>query len=345
MIRINRLQLILLVWLWGISSFSQSESHNVGVAYLEFPFLSQTNESQKQTIKGLIWYPTQAHTQQIRFGPYTVQATRDAKIKTGSYKLAVISHGSGGSHMGHRDTAMYLAQRDYVVVTVLHPENNYLDNSAEGKIRNWENRPKHISATLDYVLAESPFGQFINEGKVAVLGHSAGGYTALALMGGLPDTSNIYRHCATQYDATICDLNAFTRFLARYTRLGQPDSNILNDLVDTRVSAAVLMAPVGVLFSNPNALSAVKKPLLIYRAEKDRILKYPYQAEYLHKNLKHPHQYVSVEGAGHFSFITPFPETIKDEIGEPALDPDGFDREVFHEKMNEEIYGFLNANM
>jgi len=345
MIRIKHLQFILLVWLWAIASFSQSESHNVGVSYFEFPFLSQTNESQKQTIKGLIWYPTQAHAQQTRFGPYTVQANRDAKIKTGSYNLVVISHGSGSSHMGHRDTAMYLAQRDYMAVTVLHPENNYLDNSAEGKTRNWENRPKHISAALDYLLAESPFAQFINKEKIAVLGHSAGGSTALTLIGGVPDTSNIYRHCATQDDATICDLNFFTRFLARYTGLAQPESNPLDDLEDTRVSAAVLMAPVGILFSNPNALSRVKKPLLIYRAAKDSVLKFPYHADFIHNHLKHPHQYVSVEGAGHFSFITPFPEAIKDEIGEAALDPEGFDRKVFHEKMNDEIYGFLSANL
>ncbi len=48
----------------------------------------------------------------------------------------MVSHGDGGSHLNHRDTAAYLAKRGYIVAAILHPFNNFLDNFEEGTLKN-----------------------------------------------------------------------------------------------------------------------------------------------------------------------------------------------------------------
>ncbi len=46
--------------------------------------------------------------------------------------------------------------------------------------------------------------------------------------------------------------------------------------------------------------------------------------------------------AGHFSFLSPFPATMKNLNFLPSTDPEGFDREAFHKILPEEILSFLN---
>jgi hypothetical protein len=52
-----------------------------------------------------------------------------------------------------------------------------------------------------------------------------------------------------------------------------------------------------------------------------------------------------VKDAGHFSFLSPFPAIIKDKVGLAARDPEGFDRENFHNRLQTEIHAFLNNKL
>ena len=78
---------------------------------------------------------------------------------------------------------------------MLHPKNNYIDDSAGRKVENWINRPRHISTVLDSILTEGYFEKYIKKDAIAIIGHSAGGYTAASLIGGVPDMANISKHC------------------------------------------------------------------------------------------------------------------------------------------------------
>lgn len=51
--------------------------------------------------------------------------------------------------------------------------------------------------------------------------------------------------------------------------------------------------------------------------------------------------YKRVENAGHFSFLSPFPETMRRPDFRPSTDPPGFDREAFHKKFPIEVLTFL----
>lgn len=288
-----------------------------------------------------IWFPTQQSSKLEKFGPFTLKVSLGAKIAAGKFPLVIISHGSGGSPFVHRDMAKYLAEHGYIVAALQHPRNNYLNNVDEATTTNWRNRPKHVSAALDKVLRTKWLTEHINSSKIGIIGHSAGGFTALALLGGIPDTKHSRLHCQNKrhLDQGFCDFGKEKEELHQDFKI--------QGLADKRFRSAVLLAPVGVLFSGTDNLNKVNAPLLIYRAEYDRQLNYPFHAELISRALPRQDKlvYRVLKNANHFSFISPFPESIADEIGLPARDEPGFNRQESHHKMNIDILNFLNQTL
>ena len=60
------------------------------------------------------------------------------------------------------------------------------------------------------------------------------------------------------------------------------------------------------------------------------------------KNYKYQDKltYRTIKNAGLYSFITPFPESIRGSLGEIGKDPEGFDRSAFHNTLSKEIADF-----
>jgi predicted dienelactone hydrolase len=340
MYRIILLIAVLAMLLVGAATAQDGQPvHSVGLSRLSVPYVSTDSD-----IQGVIWYPTNQEAVETALGPFTLLVATDAEIIPGRHPLAVISRGSGGSHMGHRDTAMYLAGRGYVVISLLHPRNNYMDD-ADGRTKaNWVNRPRHVSAVLDWLLNQSRYADFIDSDRIGVIGHSAGGYTALALVGGVPDFGAIGRHCSEHRDdIAFCGSGGgFLSWLGRLFSVGGGSrGGVESGQGDARIRAAVLLAPMGVLFEDTASLARVTVPVLIFRAEKDTVLRSPYHAESIREKLPVAPQCVVVSNGGHFSFLAPFPEEQKKLVGPPAQDPEGFDRVLFHEDMNGIIGDFL----
>jgi predicted dienelactone hydrolase len=171
-----------------------------------------------------------------------------------------------------------------------------------------------------------------------VVGHSNGGYTALAVAGARPTPGLEAAHCREHPDdATFCSSGSpATREAAR--QVGH-----LPELRDPRVRSIVLMAPNAVRFTD-DALAQVTVPALVYAAEKDDVTRVQYHGERLAKTLPRA-ECVLVKGAGHFSFVASFPTMLKIVAGQGARDPDGFDRDAFHEVMNREIVEFFNRTL
>src|SRR5439155_162413 len=84
---------------------------------------------------------------------------------------------------------------------------------------------------------------------------------------------------------------------------------------------------------------------VIDAAVRDDLTLVRYHAERLAKALPRDREYVVVPGAGHFSFVARFPTLLKLLAGEAARDPDGFDREALHARMNPEIVGFFDRTL
>ena len=312
-------------------------AYSVGVSQFSVPYKPTDSE-----IPGVVWYPTDEKATETEWGPFRMRVARDSRIITGKHPLIVISHGSDGSHMAHRDTAIFLAARGYVVVALLHPRNNFLDDADGASRANWINRPHHVSVVLDWLLKQSAYASCIDSNRIGVIGHSAGGYTALALAGGIPDLGAIGRYCTAHSDVAFCGPGGgIVSWLRGVFADNWHEGAQAEDLRDARVRAVTLLAPMGVIFDGAASLSAVTIPVMLFRAGKDDVLRYPYHAEAIREKLPSPPQYVVVPNAGHFSFIAPFPKDRKAAVGAPANDPEGFDRARFHDRMNAAIAGFF----
>lgn len=280
-----------------------------------------TGAQQNVPFPMLVMYPTDVPSNPTPLGPYIFDVALKAPIKQGHFPLVIISHGSGSSKQVFRTLAEYLAQNGFIVCMPEHPFNNRNDNTHADTIENLNDRPRHISESIHWILSNSKWKHSIQKNHVAIIGHSIGGYTALALAGGIPHTKHQIQH------------DPHTKI----THAQQIDVK-----PDQRIKAVVLLAPATGWFKSPGALRQVKVPILMLSGEKDTITPL-FHAEIVKGGITNHAQVTHrvVENAGHFSFLSPFPDSMKTPNFPPAYDPDGFDREKFHAEMNAEIVRFL----
>ena len=280
-----------------------------------------------------LWYPAGVSTGRTTVGPFTMSATRDAPISAGQHGLVLISHGTGGGRFNHRDTAIRLAEAGYVVAAPEHAGDNWRDGRYSGTSANWRRRPRQLSATLDHLLGDPEFGPRIDAGRIGAIGHSAGGYSVLALIGGRADTRVLARHCTRnrREDPEFC-------------AYGRPNGHVggrLPDLSDRRVSAVVAVAPVGAVFGD-GAFSGVEAPTQIHRLEGDRVLRRPWHVDRIMKLMGRNARLVVHPGAHHFAYISPFPTAMVGRVGRPARDPAGFDRRAFLSGIDQQVLAFFD---
>ncbi len=265
-----------------------------------------------------ILYPATAPESTQRFGAYEIDAAVDAPAAHGPFPLVVISHGGGGTPLTHRGLASCLVRAGYVVALPEHPGNSRADNSLEGTAANLENRPRHISIVIDAAFADDALGASVSRNGVAVIGHSMGGYTALALAGGRPTTGPVE------------------------TTDGEPRAIEVSR--DPRVRALILLAPACGWFWSKGALTDVDVRILLRTAEKDEHAHHLYEG-LIERGIRDLRQldHRVIANAGHHAFQSPFPASMAGPHFPPSRDPAGFDRAAYQPILCADILTFLRS--
>nr|WP_235439614.1 alpha/beta fold hydrolase [Paenibacillus sp. DMB20] len=258
----------------------------------------------------------EAGLKHLHLGPYPLELARDAEPLEERFPLVLISHGTGSSPFVYRTLARHLARNGFIVGMPEHPYNNRNDNSLENTIKNLIYRPRHIRMTADWIFENEMFKGKLKPNAVSIIGHSMGGYTALAAASGVPTS---FPHEAPD---------------------GKPQP--IKVASEPRIQSLVLLAPASVWFRAEGALNAVTIPILMLDAEKDPYTP-PIHAQIILEGVadRKKVQHKTIENAGHFSFLSPFPEPMKAPSFLPSQDPPGFDRESFHEKLQSDVLDFL----
>ena len=280
-----------------------------------------------------VWYPSPAATVAWDAGPYRIEATRDAPLAAGRHALILLSHGSGGGELGHADLAEALARAGYIVAAPRHLGDSFDEPGGRGSDVQLIGRPWQAVATLDAVLADPRFKEGIDVKRIGMAGFSAGGYTTLVMAGARPDVSLHEAHCkAHSEDAELCSGGAQTS-----QRITPPGWQLPQD---TRVRAAVAMAPLSVMF-DAKGLAGVAIPLRVYKAANDQLLQNRFNTDPLLRALPLRAEQGEVPG-NHFVFLAPCTEAFKAVAAAICADPPGVDRAAVHATLNREIVDFFN---
>jgi len=269
---------------------------------------------------------------------FTQQVAPYGAIAGQSLPLVVISHGTGGGAASHYDTALALADAGFVVVTLSHTGDNYKDRAYSFTLRQFVDRSRHIARVIDFMLDGWPGHDHIDRQRIGIFGHSAGGATALIVIGGVPDFRLAGKFCSDHPESWDCQ---------RVKERGRPAIDPATTPVwthDPRVKAAAIASPaIGYMFAGD--LAGATAPIQLWRAENDRIAPNPWNADIVKAALPQPPEDHLVPLAGHFAFLAPCSAELAKIAPEICQDDPGFDRAAFHQQLNEALIDFFKARL
>ena len=321
----------------GFIAATSSAAQATGFTKVQIP-----DTGSKQLDVG-IWYPS---NQQPPIEPNTefgLALALDAPLSKSNGGFIVLSHGYSGWYAGHADTAAALADAGFIVAAPSHAGNTWSDMSSTPE--KWIlDRPRHISRVIDYVLADEIFSPQISEEKIGVYGFSAGGYTAVGLIGGIPDLNQAATHCENHPQEYVCAEGLIDAMLAA-------EMNTLPSSAwgaDPRVTVASISAP-GFAFAYTEAsLKAVGADVQLWSGQLDKQVPTETNAGLLAQRLPIAPETHWVDDANHFAFLVvpcrdEFKESDPTEYDIVCGDKEGFDRHTFHGEMHVEMVRFFKS--
>jgi predicted dienelactone hydrolase len=293
-------------------------------------------DGDKAPLQIAIWYPSESATLSQVVGPFDIDVALNGGVSRGKYKLIVMSHGTGGMALNSFDTAIALAEAGFVVVSLTHTGDNYRDQSTAFIAQNFVDRPRHISRVIDFMLTSWPARDSIDPSGIGVLGHSAGGTTALIAAGGVADMMQVVAFCRTNPDDWSCQRSRESGPVAAGTALA-PISE-----PDPRIRAVVVAAPAIAAVFEPAGLAAVKQPVQLWVGAEDAIVR---NASLVRALLPTPPDYHLVTGGGHFAFLAPCSAILETTAPQLCVDPPGFDRAAFLRTFQQSVAAFYRESL
>ncbi|MDR3445319.1 MULTISPECIES: hypothetical protein [unclassified Dyella] len=303
---------------------------------------------------GYVFYPSpQPMHGTTAMGPYNVAAIPDAPAIPGAKPLVVISHGNGGSRLGHHDLATFLASHGFIVATLNHPKDDFEDTSGVGHIEVLAGRPVQVKSTISTLLADPRWKTLIDPARIGVAGFSAGGYTSLMVVGAKPDFTRFVDFCARYpKDDNVC--GKLAEFQTEATKSGltlrqlmqqrQSQLNRYGDTADPRVKAAFVMAPLSLIFDT-HSFDTVSAPIYLYYGQNDHVLRPEANARHIQPLIHTLAGVKEVPKADHWVFLTPCAPVLTKEINELCIDPPGVDRVKVHEQINDDALTFFRKTL
>lgn len=304
-----------------------------------------------------LYYPSSAAARTVNLGPWAVRATPGAPADQPLRGLILLSHGTGGMELGHHDLATRLARAGYLVAALRHTHDDHQDRSLVTSGRYFTERPAQASRVLDAVLADPAWAARLPAGRIGALGHSAGGYTVLALAGAQAEPRRAAEHCRNvNDDPGFCRLAqgprpaaaaapsasaALAAAPASAPAAAMPAA--LPPVRDARIRAVAALAPMAVVLT-PESLAQVSVPTTIFVAEHDAVLTGRHHGGHAARHIPGA-QLSTVAGAGHFAFMSRPLQSIAADAGDPSHDPAGFDRAAFLERLGDELVAWFDGQL
>ncbi|HEX5785508.1 MAG TPA: alpha/beta fold hydrolase, partial [Burkholderiaceae bacterium] len=336
-------------WLWAWAGLAAAQTPP-GFTVMKLPA-----DGEHRALEVAVWYPSGPVPDDPTPGHNTdsvavadnrafegVTVRRNAPARPGRFGLVVLSHGSFGYWGNQSWLAPALIQAGHVVVAPNHPGTTHKDRRPEEGAALWQ-RPRDLTHVMNAFLGDAPalrgptwHGMAVDEQSVFVVGHSLGGWTALALAGARFDPDLFDADCQLHPELGACrvvtQLNAGAR--PHRTRLALP-------MGDARVRGVVLLDAGGTRGFSADSLQRLTTPVLLLAAtEPNPQVPLALESQALLKRLPTATtQWEWLAGSSHFSFLQtckPGAEALleADTPGDGIIcqDGPGADRNMLHQR-------------
>lgn len=253
----------------------------------------------------VVWYPsaTTATTQLISDTVVFVgaSAVRNTPPAAGEHPLVVLSHGFGGNWGNQTWLASALAHKGYIVAAVNHPGTTSRDRSPQAAAQLWQ-RPVDLSRAIEAVTTQPEKFGLVAKRRIAVVGHSLGGWTAMEIAGARFDPDQFARDCKAHPQLTSCTV--FQQINPASTSALK--AGLAADLRDKRVTAVVTLDLGQSRGLTDESLAALPVPALVIAAGvPSQELPAQLESANLAKRLPQASsRYVEISDASHFSFMS-----------------------------------------
>lgn len=304
----------------------------------------------KRPLEMVVWYPgtTTTTAQLIADDAVFVgaSAVRDAPPVASEHPLVVLSHGYRGNWSNLAWLASALAHQGYIVAAVNHPGTTTHDRSAVAAAQLWL-RPADLSRAIDAVTSQPDKFGAVDKGRIAVVGHSLGGWTALEIAGARFDPDLFAGDCKIHPQLSSC------KVYRQMTPVSTPElkTALAGDLRDQRVTAVISLDLGLSRGMTSQSLATLPVPTLVIAAgAPSQDLPAALESVDLAKRLPLAStRYIEIADASHFSFMSqckPVAEALleEDSPGDGIICRDGENarpRAVIQQQVTSLISDFL----
>jgi len=231
----------------------------------------------------------------------------------------------------HHDTAEYLADAGFAVVTFNHPLDSVSSTKDEvDSITSFLARPIDIKRVISFVLSNSQAPVDIDSRRIGFFGFSRGGYTGMVLAGAVPNFRALPIPCPEEL--LMCK---------------QIRDNDIPDHVsgyEPRIKAFVIADPLS-FFPDTASLQKVTAPIQLWSSERGGMGVRPEDVASVAKNLPNAPEFHRPANSTHFSFLFPCSNEVAKARAFLCADSPGFDRADFHRNFNAQVLEFLRTNL
>jgi len=315
-----------------LNVFGQNaRTDNVGERTFHFE-----DEKRHRPLVTEVWYPTSdtLKTTDKRFSPFIRDYTvRDGSLPAGRFPLILVSHGTGGNRLSLEWLAQSLVKAGYIVAAVDHWGNTSDNKIAVEFIKAWE-RPQDISFVLTQLLKDKDFKTAIDSKKIGALGFSFGGYTTIALAGGIVSYPVMIKYYRTigRKEIEFPEFPGLGHLLYDSTLL-EATKHVPN-LKDSRIKAFFALSPgTGPGFVSEKQFRNVHAPIYITGSEADSMAPVRTNARIYHKLIKGSNYYEFKGKVGHYVMLAEANDELKKEAPVPFTDDPTVDRHQVHLKI------------
>ncbi|MBD9539283.1 alpha/beta hydrolase [Ensifer sp. ENS04] len=259
-----------------------------------------------------VWYPAKAGGEPVLVGDNRIfegsPASKNAPLREGRYPLVVLSHGSGGRVEAMSWLAAELAAAGFIVAGPNHPGTTSGDSTPANTPKLWE-RTADLSALIDTFTRDPQWSAAIDPGRIAVLGFSLGGSTAMEISGARASLEAYAGYCDSYgkwdcawfvggrgyVDDTPVDVDKLDLRTVDKARFEQSNR-------DPRIKGAVLVDPGLAQAYVEDSLKAIAIPMHFINLGSKETIPIAVASEAL-AALTPKGSYATVAGADHFSFL------------------------------------------